>query len=165
MTTQQAKNYYESDAEDDHSSDSDYVEEYECSSDYEYEPEENVDEPVYNIPSHRTNKPTGPRPDANTIEITAIKSGLTKEMRDKKEKKKTLTKKMTKIRSYKRVRISDGMDWTSSLDPDILRTRSEYKRYKDNCKIHDAMLVKLEADGNVVSDIDYNINYILHSKT
>jgi hypothetical protein len=154
MTTQQVKNYYESGGEDDHSSDSDYIEEDEYG-----HLDDITDRPRCNI--HRSNRSACLKPDAHTIEMTAIK----KNMREKKEKKKTDTKKITKVRGYKRLRISDGVDWTASLDPDVLRTRSEYKRYKENCKLHDAMLVKLKAQGNVFSDLDNDIYYILRNKT
>jgi hypothetical protein len=112
MTTQQVKNYYESGGEDDHSSDSDYIEEDEYG-----HLDDITDRPRCNI--HRSNRSACLKPDAHTIEMTAIK----KNMREKKEKKKTDTKKITKVRGYKRLRISDGVDWTASLDPDVLRTR------------------------------------------
>jgi len=159
MTTKQVKNYYESDAEDDHSSDSDYTEEdssSESEHEYNYQQAENEheqdeqleDEQLNPIP--RTRRFVGPKPHAHDIEITAIKNDLTKEMREKKQKKKTQTKKMAKVRGYKRARILDGSDWTSSMDPDRMRTRSEHKRFQEECNIHDDMMNKLSEDGHVV---------------
>jgi len=152
MTTKQLKNYYESEAEEDHSSDSDYTEEnYSSECEYDYEDHDNEqleDEQVNPIP--RTRRSLGPKPDAHTIEITAIKNDLTKEIREKKQKKKTHTKKMAKVRGYKRARILDGSDWTSSMDPDRMRTRSEHKRFQEECNIHDDMMNKLSEDGHVL---------------
>ena len=155
MNTKQVKNYYESEAEDDHLSDSDYTEhdssseaEYEQEQDEQLEDEQLEDEQLNPIP--RTRRSVGPKPDAHTIEITAIKNDLTKENREKKQKKKTQTKKMAKVRGYKRARILDGSDWTSSMDPDRIRTRSEHKRFQEERNIHEDMLMKLEADGHLL---------------
>jgi hypothetical protein len=159
MNTKQVKNYYESDAEEDHSSDSDYTEENSSSeSENEYEYEED-NEPINRASYYNPRSQLGPKPDAHTIKVTEIKNNVTKEMREKKEKQKTRTKKMTKVRGYKRVRILDGPDWTSSLDTDRMRTRSESKRYKEECKINEDMLKKLEADGHLL--INNNTQFVL----
>lgn len=151
MNIKQVKNYYESDAEDDHLSDSDYTEEYYSSeSENEYEEAVEDNEPTKHNSYYNTRRQVGPKPDVHTIEVTEIKNSLTKEMREKKEKQKTHTKNMAKVRGYKRVRILDGVDWTSSLDPDRMRTRSEYKRFQKECKINEEMLKKLEADGHLL---------------
>jgi len=153
MNTKEVKNYYESEAEDDHLSDSDYTEEnssIESEGEYEQEQDQMDNEPVENEPFPRTRRSVGRKPDTHTIEITAIKNSITKEMREKKEKKKTETKKMSKVRGYKRARMSDGMDWTSSMDPDRIRTRSERKRFQEERNIHEDMLTKLEADGHLL---------------
>ena len=151
MTTEQVKNYYDSEGEDDHLSDSDYIEESASSSESEDEYDniqyDHVDVRSDNIPN--TRRQAAPKPYHTTLEITAIKNGLTKETREKKEKNKMQTKKMAKIRGYKRVRISDGMDWTCSLEPDRMRTRSENKRFQQELNIHEDMLVKLEDDGHL----------------
>jgi uncharacterized protein YacL (UPF0231 family) len=152
MTTKQLKNYYESDAEEDHSSDSDYTEEdssSESEHEYNYQQDEQLEDEQL-IPVPRTRRSVGPKPDAHTIEITSIKNDLTKEIREKKQKKKTQTKKMAKVRGYKRARILDGSDWTSSMDPDRIRTRSEHKRFQEERNIHEDMLMKLEADGHLL---------------
>ena len=150
MNTKQVKNYYESDAEEDHLSDSDYTEDNSSSeSEYENDYEPAVDDNNH-VSYYNTRRQVGPKPDAHTIEVTEIKNSLTKEMREKKEKQKTHTKKMAKVRGYKRARILDGPDWTSSLDPDRMRTRSENKRYKEECKINEDMLKKLEEDGHLL---------------
>jgi hypothetical protein len=156
MTTNQVKNYYESEAEEDHSSDSDYVEELsysESENEYdvvEYELAVEHNEPTNENSYYNIRRKVAPKPDAHTIEIMAIKNNITKEMREKKEKKKSKSKKMTKVRGYKRVRISDGVDWTSSMDPHHIRTRSEYKRFREEQNIHEDMLAKLEADGHLL---------------
>jgi uncharacterized protein YacL (UPF0231 family) len=138
-------------AEDDHTSDSDYVEEL-SSSESEYEDDAIVDDEMMDdiVRSYRTRRSVGPKPDAYTIEITAIKNNLTKEIREKKQKNKEQTKKMSKVRGYKRVRILDGTDWTSSMDTDRIRTRSEHKRFQEERNIHEDMLNKLQADGHVL---------------
>jgi len=142
MTTEQVKNYYESEGEDDHLSDSDYIEESASSSESEEEYDNTQDIPI-------TRRQASQKPYHTTMEITAIKNGLTKDTREKKEKNKMQTKKMAKVRCYKRVRILDGMDWTCSLESDRMRTRSENKRFQQELNIHEDMLVKLEDDGHL----------------
>jgi len=150
------KNYYESEAEEDHSSDSDYTEEN-SSIESEYD---DAKEEEDNIPSYTTRREASPKPDTHTIEMTAVKNSITKEMREKKEKNKEQTKKMAKVRGYKRSRMLDGVDWTSSLDPDRMRTRSEHKRFQQEHDIHEEMLQKLESDGHVWRDNENTI--VLH---
>ena len=166
MTTNQVKNYYESEAEEDHSSDSDYVEESsssESENEYdvvEYELAVEHNEPTNEISYYNIRRKVAPKPDTHTIEMTAVKNSITKEMREKKEKNKEQTKKMAKVRGYKRSRMLDGVDWTSSLDPDRMRTRSEHKRFQQEHDIHEEMLQKLESDGHVWRDNENTI--VLH---
>lgn len=159
-TTNIVKNYYESEQEDDHTSDSDYVEEYEYSSESEDDEQQYNESAVAdtNIPSYKTRRQVRPKTDADTIKITSIQNSIIQKNREKKEKKKLQTKKMSKVRGYKRVRILDGPDWTCSLDPDRMRTRSEHKRYKEERKINEDMLMRLEADGHLLR---YNDNDLL----